>query len=198
VTRTDPDAVARVAAFVAACDQLDTLNPDYPLTDRLARLGAAEEPDFELTRTDLRAVLAEVQRLTDELVQREDDVPSRITAETERDDLKTKLAAALSTVTALTQTIRAIPDAVAVANAAANLAHARAERDRLRIENKRLHEKITAAQAAISSERNFAMLRLDTDTAPGIVLLDALAAVENALAGPLTAAIIAAAVDGIR
>lgn len=54
------------------------------------------------------------------------------TAEAERDELATKLASALQTVTALGQTIRAIPDAVA--NDAANLAHARAERDRLRQE----------------------------------------------------------------
>lgn len=53
-------------------------------------------------------------------------------AEVERDELATKLASALQTVTALGQTIRAIPDAVA--NDAANLAHARAERDRLRQE----------------------------------------------------------------
>jgi FtsZ-binding cell division protein ZapB len=109
--------------------------------ERLAEIRAADalypavlsDTPSRSTARQRRELLAEVQRLTDELDARESSSDQAATREidlrVERDDLKTKLASALSTVTALTQTIHAYPDVAA--NVAANLAHARAQRDAL-------------------------------------------------------------------
>lgn len=160
--------------------------------DRLEEINRAAKGDPWVIGRELVKVIgeqeAEIKRLTDQVVEFEDAVPARITAELERDDLKTKLAAALQSVTALTQTIRAYPDAVG--NSAANLAHARAERDRVSAENTRLHEKITAAQTAIGEHRRTLLPTvIEGRKHPADIGLDALRAVEDALAGPRAPAI---------
>ena len=102
--------------------------------EQLDHINATAKGDLWVIGRELVEIIneqeAEIARLNAQVAELEDAVPARITAETERDDFATKLASALTTVTALTQTIRAYPDAVA--NSAANLAHARAERDRSR------------------------------------------------------------------
>jgi hypothetical protein len=148
----DGGAAGRVRAYLDACGGIADPTPNLPC-HRAVHFDVDETTIYELTRADLREVLrqlddarAEAARLHAQVAELEDAVPARIAAEMERDELKTKLESALTTITALTQTIRAYPDAVA--QDAANIAHARAQRDAHYAEVARLRAQLEAVRDA--------------------------------------------------
>lgn len=61
------EAAERVRSYLDGCDEIDALNPDYPLLDRIGHLGWDDRPSAELTRADLRAVLADNQRMREQI-----------------------------------------------------------------------------------------------------------------------------------